>query len=77
MTNNLLRRIQEHREHKIGGFSKKYKCYKLVYFESTKYVFNAIKKEKELKHFLRKQKIELIQRENPQWKDLYPELLKN
>ncbi len=75
MTNNLVRRIQEHREWFIEGFTKKYKCYKLVYFESTKYVHNAINREKELKHFLRKEKVDLIESMNPWWKDLYQEIL--
>jgi putative endonuclease len=76
MTNDLIRRVSEHKEWKIDGFSKKYNCKKLVYFESTKYVYNAIEREKQLKRMLRKQKIELIESLNQQWKDLYAELVK-
>lgn len=75
MTNNLIRRISEHKELKIDGFTKKYNCTKLVYFESTKYVYNAIAREKELKWWNRKKKEELIKTINPTWKDLYEELL--
>lgn len=70
MTNNLARRVKEHKEWNIEGFSKKYKCYKLVYFESTKYVHNAIEREKELKDWNRQKKEELIKTMNPSWKDL-------
>lgn len=70
MTNNLQRRVQEHKSWKIEWFSKKYKCHKLVYFESTKYVSNAIEREKELKDWNRKKKEELIKTMNPTWKDL-------
>jgi putative endonuclease len=71
MTNNLQRRVIEHKEYKIEGFSKKYKCHKLVYYESTKYVYNAIEREKEIKNWNRKKKEELIKTMNPTWKDLY------
>jgi putative endonuclease len=75
MTNNLIRRVQEHKDGTIEWFTKKYKCHKLVYFEFTQYVYNAIAREKEIKHFLRKEKVALIESRNPSWKDLYPELL--
>ncbi len=75
MTNDILRRVSEHREWNIEGFSKKYKCHKLVYFEHTPYVYNAIAREKQLKHFLRQEKVELIQYVNPDWKDLYDTLI--
>lgn len=75
MTNNLIRRVQEHKEWKIEWFSKKYNCHKLVYFESTKYIYNAIEREKELKDWNRKKKEELIKTTNPTWKDLYWVLL--
>ena len=75
MTNNLLRRITEHKEWKLEGFTKKYNCNKLVYFEYTKYIYNAIAREKELKWWNRKKKIRLIETLNPAWKDLYNELI--
>ncbi len=74
MTNNLLRRVEEHKEGKIEGFSKKYSCNKLVYYEEYQYVSDAIKREKQLKKWGRKKKIDLIKRINPHWKDLVAEL---
>lgn len=70
MTNNLIRRVQEHKEWKIEWFSKKYNCHKLVYFDSTKYIYNAIEREKELKDWNRAKKEELIKTINPTWLDL-------
>lgn len=75
MTNNLIRRISEHKGWKIEWFSKKYKCHKLVYFEETKYVYNAIEREKELKDWNRAKKEELIKWLNPEWNDLSSTLL--
>jgi len=75
MTNNLIRRVTEHKEWKIEWFSKKYRCTKLVYFESTNYVCNAIEREKELKDWNRQKKEELIKTKNPTWNDLYWDLL--
>ena len=75
MTNNLIRRVQEHKEWKIEWFSKKYKCYKLVYAEYTKYVYNAIEREKEIKDWNREKKEELINTKNPTWKDISDELM--
>ncbi len=74
MTNDLQRRIQEHKEWKIEWFSRKYNCKKLVYFESTKYVYNAIEREKELKDWNRKKKEDLIKNMNPTWKDFSEDL---
>lgn len=77
MTNNLIRRVAEHKESKIEGFTKKYKCNKLIYHEHNEYIYNAIAREKYLKHLLRKEKEELIKTINPHWKDLYNDLLVN
>jgi putative endonuclease len=74
MTNDLIRRVLEHKEGKIEWFTKKYGCTRLVYYEHTKYVYDAISREKQLKHFLRKEKEELIKNVNPHWKDLYSEI---
>ena len=74
MTNNLLRRAYEHKEGKIKGFSKKYSCSKLVYYEHYKYVYNALEREKEIKKWRREKKQNLIETLNPHWKDLYEEL---
>ena len=71
MTNNLMRRVWEHKSKLIAGFTKKYNVDKLVYFESFDNPEEAIKREKQLKAGPRKKKIELINNLNPEWKDLY------
>jgi putative endonuclease len=75
VTNDLQRRISEHKEWKIEWFSKKYGCKKLIYYEYTPYIYNAIEREKELKWWNRKKKIELIETINPSWKDLYNDII--
>jgi putative endonuclease len=75
VTNDLIRRVYEHKHNLVDGFTKKYKVHKLVYFEQTNSAEDAIKREKELKHFGRAQKITLIQSTNPSWKDLYSEII--
>ncbi|PLX27987.1 hypothetical protein C0583_02005 [Candidatus Parcubacteria bacterium] len=74
-TNSLIRRIIEHREGKIEGFSKKYSCKKLVYYEIFKYVNEALEREKELKDWNRQKKEKIIKELNPHWKDLYHDLI--
>ena len=74
MTNNLIRRVYEHKEKIIGGFTKKYNCTKLVYYEIVKDPFNAIAREKQIKAGSRKKKIDLIIMMNPEWKDLIDDL---
>ena len=74
ITNNLKRRICEHRLGIIKGFSKKYGLFNLIYFEKFKYVKDAIYREKQLKHWNRKYKIDLIDRENSEWNDLYEDV---
>ena len=71
VTNNLMRRIWEHKAKLIEGFTKKYNVDKLVHFESYDRPEEAIKREKQLKAGSRKKKIELIKNKNPEWKDLY------
>jgi putative endonuclease len=71
VTNDLVKRIYEHRNNLIDGFTKKYFVHKLVYFEETPDINSAIKREKQLKKWNRKWKIELIERSNPNWDDLY------
>ncbi len=75
ITNNLIRRINEHRTWKIEGFSKKYNCHRLVFYEYTEYVIDALLREKTIKSWSRKKKIQLIQSVNPNWKDLYDEII--
>jgi len=75
MTNNLIRRTIEHKEGKIEGFSKKYSCKKLIYYEHYQYVSDAISREKEIKKWRREKKQNLIKTLNPHWKDLSEEFL--
>ena len=73
MTNNLERRVYEHKSDLIDGFSKQYRCHRLVYFESYDRVENAIAREKQLKGWNRAKKVRLIERLNPTWEDLSAE----
>jgi len=74
VTNNLKRRVYEHKEGLGGGFTGKYKVNKLVYFESTEDVYAAISREKQIKGGSRRKKIDLVNSMNPEWEDLYDEL---
>jgi putative endonuclease len=74
VTNDLLRRIGEHREGTHDGFTAKYRIHRLVHFEHFQYIDNAITREKELKGWLRSKKIALIQADNATWEDLFPNL---
>ncbi|MBX0312658.1 MAG: GIY-YIG nuclease family protein [Sulfurihydrogenibium sp.] len=75
VTNNLIRRVYEHKNKLISGFTSKYNVNKLVYYESFPSVFDAIKREKEIKGWKREKKVALINSFNPEWKDLYEELI--
>jgi len=75
VTSDLLRRVWEHRSGFIEGFTKKYRVHDLVYFETTHEVMGALQREKQLKAWRRQWKIELIEKQNPDWRDLYPDLL--
>ena len=76
VTNNLVRRVNEHRTGADpDGFTTKYAVKKLVYYESTHDVLSAIEREKQIKSWSRKKKNTLIAGINPAWRDLYPELL--
>ena len=70
MTNNLARRGYEHKEKLTPGFTSKYNLTKLVFFEETFDVDAAIAREKQIKGWLRKKKIELIEVQNPDWRDM-------
>jgi putative endonuclease len=70
VTNNLERRIYEHKQHLVKGFTQKYKIEKLVYFEETNDIHAALSREKQIKGWLRKKKIALIESINPGWNDL-------
>ncbi|KPL03749.1 MAG: endonuclease [candidate division Zixibacteria bacterium SM1_73] len=73
VTGNLYRRVYEHKNKLIGGFTKKYNITKLVWYEVTSEITSAIVREKQIKGWLRKKKIALIESMNPEWKDLSEE----
>lgn len=75
MTNNLIKRVYEHRNKIIEGFTKKYKMTKLVYYEIFDDPISAITREKQIKGGSRRKKIELIINSNPEFEDLYPKIL--
>ena len=70
VTNNLERRVYEHKNNMIKGFTKKYNIHNLVYFEETNNINDALEFEKRIKGWLRKKKIDLIESMNPSWNDL-------
>jgi len=76
MTNDLERRIYEHKNKIFEGFSKKYNLNKLVYYEYTNDVNAAIQREKQIKKWRREKKNSLVESRNPEWKDLADELFK-
>lgn len=71
VTNDLFRRMRQHRSKLIEGFTKKYNVNKLVYFEEFRDINEAIAAEKKIKGWLRNKKINLIESKNPEWKDLF------
>ena len=71
MTNNIIRRVAEHKQKIVPGFTKQYNVDKLVYFETFEDAPNAIAREKQIKAGSRKKKEALINSVNPEWKDLY------
>lgn len=70
VTNNLIKRVWQHKNDLLEGFTKKYKCHKLIYFEETSDVNSAIAREKQLKNWNRAKKEWLITTKNSSWKDL-------
>ncbi len=74
MTNELSRRIYEHKNSLIEGFTKSYNVHDLVYYEIQPNLESAIKREKQLKNWHRQWKINLIESKNKEWKDLYSEI---
>lgn len=75
VTNNLARRVYEHKNGLDGIFTKKYNVVKLVYYEVTDNVYAALAREKQIKGGSRKKKIDLINSINPEWKDLFDEII--
>jgi putative endonuclease len=72
MTNDLVRRVYEHRMGLVEGFTKEYGVHRLVYFEQYDNIEHAILREKRLKKWNRAWKIRLVEESNPNWDDLYP-----
>jgi putative endonuclease len=70
VTNDLFRRVYEHKQKLVDGFTKKYDVNRLVYYEETHDVNSALLREKQIKGWLRKKKIALIESMNPKWEDL-------
>jgi putative endonuclease len=75
VTSDLLPRIQLHREGQIEGFTKKYACKLLVWYEQHHLMVEAIKREKQIKRWRRDWKLQLIEKENPTWRDLFLDLM--
>jgi putative endonuclease len=75
VTSDLLKRIWEHRSGLAEGFTKRYGVHRLVYFEIHDYLTEGIRREKQIKKWRRAWKIDLIERTNPQWHDLWPTIV--
>jgi len=75
VTSNLIKRINEHKSDAVAGFTSKYKIHDLVYFEALQTAEDAITREKQLKAWKRDWKVQLIEKNNPNWEDLYYKLI--
>jgi len=75
VTTDLIRRVWQHKNDSHEGFTKKYRVHRLVWFDETPDIEAAILREKQMKKWRRQWKIELIEKENPQWNDLYEDLI--
>ena len=76
VTNNLIRRVWEHKENADPkSFTAKYHIHKLVYYEETSDAKSALEREKQIKDWNRKRKNQLVESKNPSWQDLYPEII--
>lgn len=71
VTSNLVKRIYEHKNKEVPGFTERYNLHKLIYYEIFEDMINAITREKQIKGWLRSKKISLIENTNPNWNDLY------
>ena len=76
VTNDLVRRVYEHREGLAESFTKRYGIKMLVYFEAHEMISAALQREKNIKHWSREWKIDLIVSSNPEWRDLYEEIVR-
>ena len=74
VTSNLIKRVWEHKEKVVDGFTEKHGVDKLVWFEACPDAESAIKREKQMKEWKRQWKLELIEKANPYWRDLYDDL---
>lgn len=77
VTSNLQKRIYEHKNDLVEGFTKRYKVHRLVYYEVCPSMESAILREKQIKAGSRNKKIKLIEKENPTWSDLYERMVEN
>ena len=75
VTSDLIKRIWEHKNNVVEGFTKKHNIHKLVWFEVHEEIISAIAREKSIKKWNRKWKLELIEKQNPEWRDLYNDLI--
>jgi putative endonuclease len=75
VTSDLLKRVWEHRNNLMEGFTKRYGVHQLVWYELHGSLESAIKREKRLKDWKRKWKVQLIEKTNPNWEDLYPSII--
>ena len=75
VTNNIIRRVYEHKHNVADGFTKRYNAHYLIYYEIFDNIEAAINREKQIKSWKRKRKITLIEGFNPQWHDLYEEII--
>ncbi len=74
-TSDLIKRVYEHKQNLIDGFTKKYSVHVLVYYEIHRAIEEAIAREKQIKKWNRQWKLRLIEEGNPEWKDLYDEII--
>ena len=74
MTNDLVKRVSQHRDKLVPGFSARYNCIELVYYEWDSQVLSSIAREKQIKAWRREKKVALIESQNPAWIDLWPDI---
>ena len=76
VTSDLVKRVWQHKNDQVDGFTKKYQVHRLVYYEIHTDMSEAIKREKQIKKWARHWKLQLIEKKNPGWKDLYDDINK-
>ena len=75
VTSDLVKRVWEHKNDLVEGFTKRYGVHTLIWYEPHETMISAISREKAIKEWKRRWKLELIERQNPEWRDLYPEIV--